>query len=497
MFLRPQWPLFRLRSAAAPAVGAGRRLAALLAVVLSAAWGAQPDPSAATDSPIVVLLDIDGAIGPATTDYIRKGLAQARQHNAVAAVLRIDTPGGLASSTHEIIRDILASPVPVIAYVAPAGARAASAGTYIAYASHVAAMAPATHIGAATPVPIGGPMAPQPRRDPKADDGAADESPSKADRRESGGSDGAAGDGREPDAMSRKAVNDAVAQIRSLAALRGRNADWAERAVRDAASLPAAEALGQGIVEIMATDLDDLLAQADGRRVKAGKAEIALATRGASVIALAPDWRTRLLGVIASPNVAYLLMLLGVYGVLFELMNPGAVVPGVVGGIALLVGLFALNLLPVSYAGLALVALGIALMAAEAFVASFGVLGIGGAAAFALGSLMMFDGEVPGLALSLPVVAVATLASLVLLAVVLAAVVRAHRRRAVTGEPSLVGQGARVLSWQGRQGRVQLYGESWQAVGPEGLQPGQAVMVASRNGLTLVVRRTDEIHQGG
>jgi len=462
-----------------------------------------------------LLIEIDGAIGPATAGYVRKGLQEAAGQGAAVAVLRMDTPGGLASATRDIIRDILASPVPVIAYVAPAGARAASAGTYIAYASHLAAMAPATSIGAATPVQMGGPMAPSPA---PAGDGAkpggsdpVGNNPIGSDPAGRSGPDARPADGAGPaaddpaasgsrasdpsapgpapaDAASRKAVNDAVSQIRGLAALRGRNADWAERAVRDAASLPAGQARRQGVVEIVADDLAGVLEQAHGRKVGMGKTTVALDTRGLAVREFAPDWRTRLLAAIANPEIAYLLMLLGVYGILFELMNPGAVAPGVVGGIALITALFALNLLPVSYAGLALVGLGIALMTAEAFVASFGILGIGGAIAFALGSLMMFDGTVPGLALSPAVVAAATLASLVLLAVVLASVVRAHRRRAASGESVLLGAAARVLDWQGAGGRVHVHGEDWRAEGPAGLRPGDPVVVVARNGLTLVVQ---------
>ncbi|MFC7397503.1 nodulation protein NfeD [Chelatococcus sp. GCM10030263] len=414
-----------------------------------------------------IVLDIEGAIGPATTEYLRHGLSEAVARSAALVILRMDTPGGLDSAMRDIIRDILASPVPVATYVSPSGGRAASAGTYILYASHIAAMAPGTNLGAATPVQLGG------------------------GRQPFGGSQEPEKEGSPPatprDASEAKAVNDAVAYIRGLAELRSRNATWAEKAVREAASLPATEAVQQDVVDFIATDLQDLITKADGRTVRIGDQEQRLATAGLTLVAMEPDWRTQLLAAITNPNIAYILLLLGFYGLIFEFINPGAVAPGVIGAISLLVGFFALNLLPINYAGMALLLLGIALMTAEAFVPSFGVLGIGGAAAFGLGSLFLFDRDVPGFALSWPVVVAATGVSAGFLAIAMAAAVRAHRRSVVTGDTGLVGAPGEVLEWNGPEGYVRVHGERWAARSRVPLVPRQWIRVVGRDRLTLVV----------
>jgi membrane-bound serine protease (ClpP class) len=424
-----------------------------------------------------MLLDVKGAIGPATTEYLSKGLAAAAERHAAAVVIRIDTPGGLVSSTRDIIRAMLASPVPILTYVAPEGARAASAGTYLVYASHLAAMAPATNIGAATVVNMGEP----PRQDdgkpapPAAKDGKAD--PEK---------DPPASQ-PEPDASTRKAINDAAAFIRGLADLHGRNAQWAEEAVRSGVSIPANEALEKKVVDIVATDLDQLLAQADGRLINMHGQRVALATKGAAVVPIEPDWRTRFLAVITQPEIAYVLMLLGVYGIIFELMSPGAVFPGVIGAVALVTALFAFNLLPVDYAGVGLVLLGIGLMVAEAFTPTLGLVGIVGAAIFCLGSLFMFDSADAAFTLSLPLVITATVVVALLLAILLTIVLRAHRDRAPVGPAMLIGHGGDVLSWSGDRGRVRLGGESWDARSHTSFTPGARVIVTEREGLTLTV----------
>lgn len=420
-----------------------------------------------------VVLDIDDVIGPAIADYVVRELRTAKPSEIGLIVLRMNTPGGLDTSMREIISAILASPVPVATYVAPNGARAASAGTYIAYASSVAAMAPGTNIGAATPVQLGGsPFLP----------GGTPEQPAG---QKNGQEKGKAG---EPtDTESRKAINDAEAYIRSLAELSGRNADWAAEAVRAAVSLPASEALKLHVIDVIADDVPDLLRQIDGRTVTiAGKSEH-LATAGLKVVTVAPDWRTKLLAVVTNPNVAFILMLIGVYGLIFEFLNPGAVAPGLVGAISLLVALYALNLLPINFAGAGLVLLGIGLMVAEAHIGAFGVIGVGGVVAFVIGSIMMFPSGAPGFELSPAVIAGAVIVTAGLFLLVLSMLLRSRKRLVITGNDALLGAEGEALSWQGEEGRVRIKGEIWHARAAAPLQPGTRVKVIDRNGLVLVV----------
>lgn len=412
---------------------------------------------------------IDGAIGPASAAYVKDALIKAAQRQAEIVILKMNTPGGLNSSMREIIADVLASPVPVVGYVAPSGAHAASAGTYILYATHIAAMAPGTNIGAATPVQIGGSFPGLPSGTPDKDSKDKKDEPK--------------------DAMTAKVTNDAVAFIRSLAELRNRNADWAEKAVREAATLSANGALQAQVIDIVARDPADLLRQIDGRVVEVvGGKTRRLATKDAVVEVVDPGWISRFLAVVTDPNVAFILLMVGIYGLIFEFVSPGAVAPGIVGTICLLIGLYALNLLPINYAGLGLMLIGVALLAVEAFTPTV-VVGLGGVVAFVLGAIMLVRVEAPGYRLSWTVIATvaATFTGFILL--VLGALRRARKGPARVGAQAMQGLSAEVLDWNGTEGHVFTHGERWQARGAGAFRPGERVEVAKIVDLTLVVRR--------
>jgi len=446
--------------------------AALVAAIAVVALVFSPvAASAAENGSLALTISIEGAIGPAAASYVRGALAKAAERHAEVVILRINTPGGLATSMREIIADLLASPVPVIGYVAPSGAHAASAGTYILYATHIAAMAPGTNLGAATPVQIGSPIPGLPSGKPDKNDKEAKDAATKS-----------------KDAMSEKAANDAVALIRSLAELHGRNADWAEKAVREAASLSASAALQEHVIDLVARTPAELLRQIDGRAVEAAGETRRLATKNAVIEAIDPGWASRFLAVITDPNVALILLLIGVYGLIFEFTSPGAVAPGIVGTICLLLGLYALNLLPINYAGLALILIGIALLTIEAFNPTI-VLGAGGIIAFVLGAVMLFKFEAPGYRLSWTVVGIATAMLAGLMLFVLGSVWRARRGPVRVGAQAMRGLSAEVLDWTENEGHVFAQGERWKARGAEAFQPGDVVEVANINDLTLVVRR--------
>lgn len=424
-------------------------------------WAIAQNNSAQTPSKIAVLLDIKGGIGPATQDFIGRGIKKAAALQAGAIILRIDTPGGLSKSMRYIIKDILSSPVPVISYVAPSGARAASAGTYILYASHVAAMAPGTNLGAATPVAVGTPGGKKPAEKGK-----------KAAKKSS--------------ASEQKALNDARAYIRSLAQLRKRNVKWAEKAVTEAASLSAREALRKNVINFMAVNISAVLKKANGMKVSVRGQPMVLHTAGLAVQQITPGWRTKFLAVITDPSVAYILLMIGFYGIFFEFMNPGFIVPGVVGAIALLIALYSFALLPINYVGLALIVLGIAFIVVEAFLPSFGALGIGGVISFVIGSIMLLKTETIGYIIPMYLIIIVAVVTAAFFLLVLNMALRSRRRPVVSGREAVVGQRGKVTMGDQRMW-VRIEGERWQCRSDMPLEAGQDVVVKRVDGLTLIV----------
>lgn len=440
----------------------------MLGFALAAFAEAESEPPSGSEA---LVIEVEGAIGPATSAYIEDAISDAEDRRAGLLVLRMDTPGGLDTSMRAIVKAITASQVAVVGFVAPSGARAASAGTYILYACHVAAMAPGTNLGAATPVQIGGlPGRRTPEKSEPTETSEDEGKPTKS-----------------GDAMKDKLINDAVAYIRSLAQLRGRNAEWAEKAVREAASLPAEEALQLGVIDLLARDLDELLRKLDGRVVKLAGGEVTLDTDGMIRIEIEPDWHSRLLSIISNPNIAYILMLVGIYGLIYEFSNPGAFVPGIAGGVCLVLALYAFQLLPINYAGMALMLLGLALMVAEAFAPSFGALGIGGIVAFVIGSLILIDTDAPGFGLSVPLILTLAVTSAALLVFVIGMAIRSRRRPVVSGSEQLLAATGHAVAAFEDEGRVRLHGEIWTARSRAPVATGQAVRVTGRAGLTLLV----------
>jgi len=439
--------------------------------------------SAPASEPTVVVIGVEGAISPGSADFIVRGLKSAASNGAHLVVLKMDTPGGLDTAMRQVLTQIIASPVPVAAFVAPEGARAASAGTYILYASHIAAMAPATNLGAATPVNIGiGGIGGQPQPDKQPQDEGQEKGKGK-DKSPLGGKIPSPGS-----TLEHKQINDAAAYIRSLAQMRGRNVEWAEQAVREAVSLSSDEALKLKVIDVIARDVPELLKKLDGRKVKVLGEERTLNTGGVSIVTLEPDWRSRLLSVIADPSIAYLLLLGGMFGLFFEFSNPGFVLPGVIGAISLLLALYALQMLPVNYAGLGLIILGLAFMVAEVFIPSFGVVGIGGVIAFMIGSVMLIDTDIPGFGIPWSVIVPVGIASALFIFFVGGMAVKSWKRPVVSGSEELVGSSGEVLEdFDGKDGWARVHGENWRIRCKQPLSRGQKIRVVHMDGLIFDV----------
>ncbi len=427
-------------------------------------------PAYAQETAPVLVLEMDGAISPAFSDYLDQGIAAAVQEGAQLLVIELDTPGGLLTSTRDMVTSILESPVPVAVWVTPPGAHAASAGTFILYASHIAAMDSGTNVGAATPIQMGSPFGPQEHEEKNEEQ-----------------------DDTNKDALDRKALEDTAAFIRGIAELRDRNADWAELAVTEARSITSSEALEIKVIDLIATSRKQLLNDINGRSVnlKGGKTAT-LDTAGAPVIEMPPKLRTQLLSFISDPNVAFILLTIGIYGLILEFYNPGTMIPGTIGVICLIAALFALNIIPVNATGIILLLVGLAFMASEAFVPSFGILGIGGFIAFLFGATIMFETpDMPGMALDLGVIWGIGVLGAMIMGLVIWLTVKSIRKKVSTGTESMVGQHAKVVEWSKDKGRVHIQGENWQARSSEpfDLTKEDTVLVSAVDGLTLIIRK--------
>jgi membrane-bound serine protease (ClpP class) len=424
-------------------------------------WAQTPSSGPST----VWVVELDGPVGPATADHITRNLRRAAADNAQLFVLRMDTPGGLDTAMRDIVSAILASPVPVATWVGPSGARAASAGTYILTASHIAAMAPATNVGSSTPVNLGG-SRPLPWSDDEQDD-------------------------RDLTDMEQKVINDAVAYLKGLAELRGRNTEWAEETVRRAANLSSSEALANGVIDLVSGDLTSLIEALNGHEVTVNGVVITLALDNPVLTIVDTGWRHDFLSVITNPNIAYILLMIGIYGLILEFYNPGLGLPGVTGIICLLVAAYALQMLPVSYVGLALMAIGVGLMAFEVMTPSFGVFGLGGLIAFVLGSVMLMDTDLPAYQISLPLIAGVAVGTGGLVLLIVGAAIRARQQPVTTGNQAMNGAYAIAMEDFEHRGHVHVNGETWTAETDRPVKKGDHLRVVRVNGLLLSVTKEE------
>ncbi len=430
---------------------------------------ALPDPLAKEGAGAEVwMVSFDGALGPAAGDLIVRSIENAQAAGAVALIIQMDTPGGLDKAMRDVVKAILSADIVVISFVHPDGARAASAGTYIAYASHISAMSPATNIGSSTPVSI----APTPSIPGEPDE--------KGDARPA-----------PQDAMMKKVVNDAVAYLQGLAELRGRNIEWAEETVREGANLRASAALAKNVIDLIAKDVPTLLAAVDGREIELPNRTVTLDVAGARVVLVETDWRHELLEVITDPSIAYGLLIFGVYALILEFYNPGMVFPGVVGVICLLLGAYGMQMLPVNYAGLALMVVGIGMMVGEAFTPTMGALGVAGVVAFVMGSIMLMDTQQPGYQVPILIIAAFAVTSAALTLFTVGAAVRARNQEVVTGKDAMVGKQAEALEDFESQGWVRAFGESWQAESSKPVKEQAVLKIVAVEGLILKVQPED------
>jgi membrane-bound serine protease (ClpP class) len=408
----------------------------------------------------VVKLEIKGAIGPASSSYLKDGIAFAKSKNSHIILIELDTPGGLSTSMREMIQEITNSSIPVITYVYPKGAQAASAGTYILYASHIAAMSPGTNLGAATPVSM---------------------MPTTADLNSSAMS-----------TLEKKATYDAMAYIKSLAELNDRNVSWGISAVEESKSISAQDALKYGVIDIIAQNTQELFNKLNNRSVVVSGKSITLHTKDIVMQSFEADWKTRFLSVITNPNIAYMLLLIAIYGIFFELMNPGTMVSGIIGVISGVIALYALNMLPFNYAGLLLILLGIAFMAAEVFVAGFGILGVGGVVAFVFGSLLLFDADTLGSSVSIPLIVAFSISSLAFFIFVMRLFLSSRSAKIVSGVEEMMGSKAEVIESFENGYFVHCHGETWSAISESKLSVGERVEVTGLSGLILKVKPIKE-----